>query len=285
VDLYQEQGGIRVTTQDSKRTIRNLIVFVLLVNIVGWAGRWLDSLAGSASSQEGPGILIWLVAPLGVSLLLRAFAGDGWKDLGLRPAIKKNVWWYVVSVLVYPVCTTFILVVGSALGAISLSDFSVGSLVQAVALAVIPGFLTAIEEFGWRGYLAPKVYSFGLNAFVAHAVVGVIWGVWHGPYFSVFWSHSMQNMGLFLLCFFLGAIANSVVYGEIRMQTDSVWPAFLMHTVSNAVNNTLLLQGFVEMASGRELLVSLGIEGLLSIIFFTVVGVGIHLIRKRRTPA
>jgi membrane protease YdiL (CAAX protease family) len=279
---YQEQGGIRVNAQDSKRSIRNLVIFVLLVNAVGWLGRWVDSLAGSTSSQEGPGILIWLIAPLGVSLLLRVFAGDGWKDLGIRPAVKGNVLWYAISILVYPVCTVFILVVGSALGAISLSDFSVGSLVQAIALAIIPGFFTAIEEFGWRGYLAPKVYRFGLNAFVAHAVVGVIWGAWHIPYFSVFWSHSMQNLGLFLPCFFLGAIAHSIVYGEIRMQTDSVWPAFLMHAVSNAVNNTLLLQGFVKMASGKELLVSLGIEGFLGIIFFALVGVGIHLVRRNR---
>ena len=81
------------------------------------------------------------------------------------------------------------------------------------------------------------------------------------------------------LCyFFLGAIAHSIVYGEIRMQTDSVWPAFLMHAVSNAVINTLLLQGFVKMASGKELLVSPGIEGILGIVFFTLTGVGIHLL-------
>ena len=93
----------------------------------------------------------------------------------------------------------------------------------------------------------------------------------------------MQNVGLFVLCFFLGAIANSIVYGEIRMQTDSVWPAFLMHAVSNAVNNTLLLQGFVKMASGKELLVSLGIGGILGIVFFTLAGAGMHLMRRRRT--
>jgi membrane protease YdiL (CAAX protease family) len=137
-----------------------------------------------------------LVAPLGVSLLLRAFAGDGWQDFGLRPALKANVLWYVVSILIYPVCTAFILAVGTALGAVSLSGFSVGSSLQAVALAIIPGLLTAIEELGWRGYLAPKVYKLKWNAFVAHAVVGIIWGAWHIPYFSVFWSHSMQNVPL-----------------------------------------------------------------------------------------
>ena len=73
----------------------------------------------------------------------------------------------------------------------------------------------------------------------------------------------MQNVGLFVLWLFLGTIANSIVCGEVRMQTDSVWPAFLMHAVSNVVNNTLLLRGSVKMASGKELLTSLGIEGIL----------------------
>jgi membrane protease YdiL (CAAX protease family) len=271
-----------VNTQGKRHTMRNLVIFTVLVYGLGWIGRWLDSLAGSASSEEGPGILIWLVAPLGVSLLLRIFAGDGWKDFGLGPAIKGNVTWYVVSILVYPACTAFILVVGSVLGALSLSDFSVGPFIQAVALAIIPGLFTAIEEFGWRGYLAPKVYQLRLNAFVAHAVVGIIWGGWHIPYFSVFWSHSMQNIPLFVLCFFLGAIAHSIVYGEIRMQTDSVWPAFLMHAVSNAVNNTLVLQGFIKIASGKELLASPGIEGILGIVFLTLIGVGIHRLRRNR---
>lgn len=270
-------------TRNNKHTVRNLVVFTILVLASGWLGRWVDTLMGSASSEGGPGILIWIIAPLVVSFLLRAFAGDGWKDLGIKPAVKGNVWWYVLSILVYPVCTLFVLIVGSALGAVSLADFSVGLFVQAVALAVIPGLFTAIEEFGWRGYLAPKVYQFELNAFVAHAVVGVLWGAWHIPYFLTFWSHSMQNVPLFVLCFFLGAIANSIVYGEIRMQTDSVWPAFLMHAVSNAVNNTLLLEGFVKMASGKELLVSPGIEGILGIVFLTLTGVGIYLLRRKRT--
>ncbi len=268
-----------MNTQNKTRTVRNLTIFIILVYALGWIGRELDTLAG-ASAEGGPGILLWLLAPPVVSFLLRAFAGDGWKDLGLNPALKGNAWWYVLSILVYPVCTLFVLVVGSALGAVSLDNFSMGLFVPAVAAASVMALFTAIEEFGWRGYLAPKVYKLGLNVFVAHAIVGVLWGAWHIPYFSTFWSHSMQNVPLFL-CFFVGAIVSSIIYGEIRMQTDSVWPAFLMHAISNAVNNTLLLQGFVKITSGKELLVSPGIEGILGIVFLTLLGIGIYSLRRR----
>lgn len=35
------------------------------------------------------------------------------------------------------------------------------------------------EEFGWRGYLLPKLM--GLGKLKAYAIVGVIWGLWHAP--------------------------------------------------------------------------------------------------------
>ncbi|MFL7792195.1 MAG: CPBP family intramembrane glutamic endopeptidase [Anaerolineae bacterium] len=35
------------------------------------------------------------------------------------------------------------------------------------------------EEFGWRGYLLPKLM--GLGKLKAYTIVGVIWGLWHAP--------------------------------------------------------------------------------------------------------
>ena len=61
-------------SQNNKHTIRNLAIFTFLVIALGWLGRWVDAVMGSTSS-EGIGMLIWIIAPLGVSFLLRAFAG------------------------------------------------------------------------------------------------------------------------------------------------------------------------------------------------------------------
>jgi len=72
-----------IQTQSNKHTGRNLAIFTFLVIALGWLGRWLDYLMGNTHSQ-GIGQLIWIIAPLGTSFLLRAFAGSGWKDLGIR---------------------------------------------------------------------------------------------------------------------------------------------------------------------------------------------------------
>jgi membrane protease YdiL (CAAX protease family) len=228
------QGGFYMDTktQSNKHTVRNLAIFTFLVIALGWLGRELDSLMGITSSQEGLGLTIWIISPLVISFLLRAFAGDGWKDIGIRPAIKGNVLWYAISILVYPICITLILIIGFALGAASFPEFSsdkVGLFAQAFALLIFPQLLQNIfEEFGFRGYLAPKLYTLGLNVFIAHVVVGLIWGVWHLPYLSFITSYTTQSPATLIPLFLTGTIAASIVYGEIRILTNSVWPAVLM---------------------------------------------------------
>ena len=274
-------------SQSNKHTVRNLAIFTFLVIALPWLGRGLDSLMGSTSSQEGLGLLIWIITPLAASVLLRAFAGDGWKDLGIRPAIKGNGLWYAVSILVYPVCTALILVIGLVLGAVSFPDFSsdkVGLVVQAFALAIIPQFLINIlEESGFRGYLAPKMFELGLNVWVTHVMVGLIWGAWHIPYFSFVTSYTAESPATLIPRFLAGTIAASLVFGEIRILTNSVWPAVLMQTIGGAFISGLLLEDFIEVASGMEFLVSPVVEGVLTIVLFILIGVGIHRLRRKRT--
>ena len=269
--------------QSNKHMVRNLVIFTFFVIAPGWLGRWLDSLMGSAPSQ-GIGMLVWLVSPLVVSFLLRAFAGDGWKDLGIRPAIKGNILWYAVSLLVYPVCAALVLIVGLILGAVSFTNFSLMLFVQAFAMILVQQAIKNIfEEFAWRGYLAPKMNKLGLNVFDAHVVVGLIWGVWHLPYLRAITPYTMESLVTLVPRFLAGTIAASIVYGEIRILTDSVWPAWLMHTVGAAFIGALI--GLFSISSEMEFLVAPVIEGGLMIVLFTLTGVGIYLLRRKRTIA
>ncbi|MCJ7534349.1 MAG: hypothetical protein MUO57_02310, partial [Anaerolineales bacterium] len=83
---------------DRKKTIRYIVIFSVLVNLVAWTG----SLLGGDPTSPGLGFLIWGTAPILVSLLMRAVTRD-WSDLGARPAIRTNIRWYLVSLLAYPV--------------------------------------------------------------------------------------------------------------------------------------------------------------------------------------
>jgi len=76
--------------------------------------------------------------------------------------------------------------------------------------------------------------------------------------------------------FILGTMISAVVYGEIRLRTGTLWPAVLMHWVGNTNANTLLagLGGgaFVTLTPGQEWLSSFGVEGVLMMVIFGLIG-------------
>lgn len=265
---------------ERKKTIRYIVIFSVIVNVVAWLG----PLLGGDPTSPGLGFFIWGTAPILVSLLMRAVTRD-WSDLGARPAIRKNVRWYLVSLLAYPIAIALALFIGSLISASSISQFSMGSYIQAALPAMVIFFFFALfEEVGWRGYLAPKMYSLGINVYVAHALVAVVWASWHLPFISELSTYTTEGLATYVPRFYLGAFAFSIVYGEIRMITATFWPAVLMHWVGNTIAN-LLLAGFVLFSAGKEYLGSFGVDGLFMIAFFGLLGVAIHRWRSRETTA
>jgi membrane protease YdiL (CAAX protease family) len=265
---------------ERKKTIRYIVIFSVLVNVVAWIG----PLLGGDPTSPGLGFLIWATAPILVSVLMRAVTRD-WSDLGARPAIRKNVRWYLVSLLAYPVAIALALLIGSLISASSISQFSMGSFIQAALPAMVIFFFFALfEEVGWRGYLAPKMYSLGINVYVAHALVAVVWASWHLPFIRELSTYTTEGLATYIPRLFLGAFAFSIVYGEIRMITATFWPAVLMHWVGNSIANPLVA-GSVSFSAGKEYLGSVGVDGLFMIAFFGLLGVAIHRWRSRETTA
>ena len=281
---------MNIQNQTNRTTIRNLVIFAILVLAIGWIGRGLDVQMGNPSS-EGLGILLWISMPLVTSLLLRAFAGDGWKDFGIKPNFKGNLSWYVIAFLVYPVTTVLILIVGHGFGLITFPNAplsSLGLIISAFAMALLPNLLkNFFEEAAWRGYLAPKVYSLGLNDYAGHLIVGFIWGAWHIPYYLFFLDHAILvefttlNLVSYIPLAILVAISWAFVYGELRLLTNSIWPAVLMHAVEDALLFSLIIDHHIQILPGTDWLIS-PMNGLISIVFFLATGVGLRQLRKRK---
>jgi membrane protease YdiL (CAAX protease family) len=272
-------------TRDRKRTKRNLIIFtVLVLGLAALAGvvEPLTVPPGAEPGTSGLGQLLWIIAPLGVMLLLRIFGGDGWDDFGLRPHFKGNGFWWLVSVLVFPVVITLSVLIGALLGGLELDVNLFPTFVAALLTALISAMIKNVfEEFAWRGYLAPKVYSLNMNIWLSHAIVGMVWGAWHLPFVFVLWPYLTPNMlWYFVPLLLVGTFSQSVVYGEIRLATGSVLPAWAMHTIGNGIGNALLLSSLIQLAPGRELWVSPGAESVISIVLMFAVGYWLH--RRRR---
>lgn len=246
----------------SSAAVRNLVVFAVVAVAAGWAGRGLDVAVGSPAS-EGPGQLVWIAAPALTGLLLRALAGDGWTDAGLRPSFGANRRWYLLALFFSPVSTLLTVLGGMAFGIMQFAAPDAGHLLRLVALALVPSFIKNIfEEFAWRGYLTPRLSAAGVPEALDHALTGIVWAAWHVPYYLFFLDRatfaviSPHGEPLFFTMMFAGVISLALVYGELRLSSGSVWPVVALHTVSNAVTGTMLLHGCFRMPPMADLAVS-----------------------------
>lgn len=239
-------------------------------------------------------MLFWLVLPLVALIVLRTFAGDGWRDFGLRPNFKGNAAWYALSVLAYPLSAILVLGLGLALGLISLRSDLVRVSAWAITAvgAILPSFIKNIfEEFAWRGHLAPKINALGLKDYVGHLLVGVIWWAWHIPYWLFYIDRALiqvyapGDLPLFFFMALINLLTAALVYGEIRLLTNSVWPAVLMHTAGNALVDTLTIEKVFEIAPGLSWLVAPGPLSVLTVLIFLALGLYLRQYRLRRTQA
>ena len=113
-------------------------------------------------------------------------------------------------------------------------------LLGAFAAVLFSCLSAAGEEIGWRGFLVPELFRF--NSFTRTAVIsGVIWVVWHSP--LILWSDYNSGTPIWyaLTCFAVMTIAVSFVFAWLRLRSDSVWPAVLLHASHNAI-----IQGYLN---------------------------------------
>jgi membrane protease YdiL (CAAX protease family) len=275
-----------------QKTLRNLIIFVVVSLVFPWLGWGLDVVGNqNPHNQQGSfGWLFFLVSPLVISFILRAFGGDGWQDIGLNPALWKYKQWYLFSLFFHPFVTGIILLLGMGIGMTILPDLSSPKYMlvgEAMVVGLFPTLLKNIfEEVAWRGYLAPKIQIVINRPLIGYIITGMVWFGWHLPYYLVLLdaptirSFTSFSLGLFLCLTLLSLVAASIVYGEIRQRTNSFWPAFLSHTIGNMLISALITQAFYWQPTGfAELGFSPGWTSLLSILLFT--GAGLWLYQSR----
>ena len=271
-------------------TLRNLIIFSTMSLAAGWIGAWVNTVVPSPSLQESLGILVFIMFPFLAVFLLRGLGGDGWKDFGLRLNLKGNWGWYLLSLLMYPASILLTLGLGAVFGAVSfdgLRSQGFGALLSAIGLGFAMSLMKNIgEEFAWRGYLTPRFKALGLGDFANHMLTGVIWGLWHIPYWlfmlgpAIIKEYSSLGVTGFVVMGLVGIFPTALVYGELRMKTDSLWPAFLAHIAINALSPQLVMMGFVNLKPNSELFFSPGLDGLLMMAFSWILG--IWILRKTK---
>jgi len=267
------------------KDIRNIIIFAFVAFACGWLGLLVDKLIVSQSAEESLGTAIWLVLPLLATILLRFFAGDGWKDLGLNLNLKGNAKWYIISLLIYPLVTAVALVLGKLLGWIDFLNFRTEVFLYGFIIALLPNLVkNFFEESVWRGYLTAKLLKTKTKDIWLYLIVGGIWGVWHLPYYLFFLPQADMYLVLpvgrfaFALIAIVSMTCWTVMFVELYRLTKSIWSVTLLHTIEDSLINHLIIDGHITIMAGKEIFVS-PITGIITSILYLSIGI---LLRQSR---
>ncbi|MBW3469548.1 CPBP family intramembrane glutamic endopeptidase [Arthrospiribacter ruber] len=265
--------------------IRNLFIFIVIALIIGWAGVGIDSILPEQEGDESLGMAIWLVFPLLTVIVLRTFMGDGWKDAGLLPNFKGNGRWYFVALIIYPLVTAICLGIGGLTGWIDFSAFEIRPFLSVFwTLLGVNVIKNIFEESVWRGYLTVKLVKLKLSNLQLYLIIGLVWGLWHAPYYMVFLPEGDIQTVLpvgripFTIIAVLNMIVWTVMFTEIYRLTQSIWPVILMHAVEDALINHLVIDGYILIENGFQIWIS-PICGIIPNLLYLLIGLWLR--RKR----
>ena len=104
-------------------------------------------------------------------------------------------------------------------------------------ISPIANFLATFgEEFGWRGYLLPKLMPLGGRK--AMLLIGLIWGVWHWPVIFMGYEYGFKYPGypwVGPLLFIWITFCFAVFLGWLTLRSKSIWSAVIGHAASNGI--------------------------------------------------
>ena len=269
----------------NKKPIKNIGIFIIVAVASGWLGLLIDKSLEQQTDGDSLGMGVWLILPLLTTIILRLFAGDGWKDIGLKLNFKGNVKWYIISLLIFPVVTISILAIGKLSGWINFSNFRITAYLMGFTSTLIVNFIKNIyKESVWRGYLAAKLLKLKTKDVWLYLIVGGVWGIWHLPYYLFFLPRSDMyqvlpvDRAVFAIIAVFTMICWSVMFVELYRITKSIWPVVILHMIEDSLINHLIIDGHITIASGKEILIS-PITGIITSIFYLIVGL---LLRRNR---
>jgi len=88
------------------------------------------------------------------------------------------------------------------------------------------------EEIGWRGFLVPELAKH-MSFTKVSLFSGIVWAAWHSPLLLFADYNAGTNRWYALGCSTVTLVSMSFVLTWLRMKSDSLWPAALLHASHN----------------------------------------------------
>ena len=123
---------------------------------------------------------------------------------------------------------------------------NMGAYLLQLAASIIIFFPAFGEEWGWRGYMMPKLLEL-MPKPAAVIVGGIIWGLWHAPLTIA--GHNFGTdypgypfVGILMMCLF--CVLMNCFLTLVTEKTRSIYPASFIHMINNSLSTAILLTVF-----------------------------------------
>ncbi len=114
------------------------------------------------------------------------------------------------------------------------------------------------EEWGWRGYLLPRLLPLG--QWPALILSGIIWGLWHAPVILLGYNYPSHPASGWLLMTAM-CVVWGLLFGWTRLATGSVWPAVIAHGALNGSAGIVVLLAQADTPVAPALVGVTGVTG------------------------
>ena len=257
--------------ETKKQVFTRVLVYILITFALTWAycllviypvvnGEALNSIPALGTQLL---VAAGMFCPAIGALLTRLVTKEGFRDCWLRLNLKGNLKYYLLAwfgpailtflgagvyFLIRPgdldlSFTYFIETLEASGASMETLPISIGLLMavqclQALFLAPIMNSVTCFgEEWGWRGYLLPKVSRL-LPTVPTLLVTGVIWGLWHAPLTIIGHNYGVgypgfPYAGIGMMCLF--CVTLGVFMSYVTLKTKSCLPAVIAHGAVNGI--------------------------------------------------
>jgi membrane protease YdiL (CAAX protease family) len=112
------------------------------------------------------------------------------------------------------------------------ASFGLGIIFMATGGVIQNLSMTLGEEIGWRGLLLPELAK-QMSFTKASLVSGFIWAAWHCPLLLFADYNAGTNRWYALSCSTITCISVSFILAWLRLKSESMWPATLLHASHN----------------------------------------------------
>lgn len=232
----------------AKVNIPAVATFLLILFTISWLAALV-----LADSMWGIVLIAWspsLAALITMGVMERRFISyiNQLQSLGLLgyTTLKKFGLYLGISLLSFLIFTFGALYVAVAL---NLLDTSFSHLTTTIGTVIstngtlfgwVPFFLLALgTELGWRGWLLPQLLPLGLLPGIITG--GILWGLSYAP--LIYLGYLYTNVSLWLVMAVMCGMC--VVFGGVlawlRLQSGSLWPCVLAHTVVTSTGGIILV--------------------------------------------